>query len=323
MSRLKSSERRMKLILMLQDSKKKLTVDELADMFGVSRRTIFRDFNMLSEINVPVTWHQYSGYGIMDGYKVPPIMFNSKELATIMVGLSFVKSQVDKVLVEDARGVELKIKNILPAELKDYMDSIDDRTIVDPFLHFGHEKKEGGNWYLVTSAISQKKSLEFFYKSKRDEELTHRKIDPYLLVFYRDHWNVIGFSHKREANRNFVLDRMSDVKILDEKFHPKTKIDAEALIFGSNESGEKIEVLVDNSVDRAFRANLPTKIFKENRVNSEKIKVSIRFENLEYLNEWLLQFGDKVEIVYPDTLKNLRKNLLNKMLMNLEKEYSP
>ena len=314
MSRLKSSERRMKLILMLQDSKKKLTVDELADMFDVSRRTIFRDFNMLSEINVPVTWDQYSGYGIMEGYKVPPIMFTSKELATIMVGLSFVKSQVDKMLVEDAKGVELKIKNILPAELKDYMNSIDDRTVVDPFLHFGHEKKEGGNWYLLTSGISQKKTVAFSYRSKMDEEHTDRKIDPYLLVFYRDHWNVIGYSHKREAIRNFVLDRMSDVRILEENFEPKFKIDAETLIFDSNKTGEKVEVLVDISADRAFRANLPTKIFKEERINTEIIKVGFRFENLEYLNEWLLQFGDKIEVLYPERLKEMRKSLLEKML---------
>lgn len=304
----------MKLILMLQDSKKKLTVDELADMFDVSRRTIFRDFNMLSEINVPVTWDQYSGYGIMEGYKVPPIMFTSKELATIMVGLSFVKSQVDKMLVEDAKGVELKIKNILPAELKDYMNSIDDRTVVDPFLHFGHEKKEGGNWYLLTSGISQKKTVAFSYSSKRDEEHSDRKIDPYLLVFYRDHWNVIGYSHKREAIRNFVLDRMSEVRILEENFEPKFKIDAETLIFGSNKTGEKVEVLVDISADRAFRANLPTKIFKEERINTEIIKVGFRFENLEYLNEWLLQFGDKIEVLYPERLKEMRKSLLEKML---------
>jgi len=45
----------MKLILMLQESNRRLTVDELAEEFGVSRRTIFRDFNVLSEINVPVT----------------------------------------------------------------------------------------------------------------------------------------------------------------------------------------------------------------------------------------------------------------------------
>lgn len=307
----------MKLILMLQDSKKRLTVDELAETFGVSRRTIFRDFNVLSEINVPVTWDKYSGYGVMEGYKVPPLMFTAQELATIMVGLNFVKSQVDKQLVDDAKGVELKIKNTIPAELKEFMNSLDDRTVVDPFLHFGHEKKEGGNWYLISSAISQSKSLSFIYRSKGDSEMTDRTIDPYLLVFYRDHWNVIGFSHKREAIRNFVLDRMDEVKILDKKFDRKTEMDVEGLIFGSNESGQLIEVLVDESVDRSFRANLPTKIFKKKPTSNKKIKVSFHFENLDYMNEWLLQFGDKVEILSPKELKKKRKQILSSMMDSL------
>lgn len=308
----------MKLILMLQDSKKRLTVDELADTFGVSRRTIFRDFNVLSEINVPVTWDKYSGYGVMDGYKVPPLMFTAQELATIMVGLNFVKSQVDKQLVDDAKGVELKIKNTIPDELKEFMNSLDNRTVVDPFLHFGHEKKEGGNWYLVSSAISQSKSLGFSYQSKSDNKVTDRIVDPYLLVFYRDHWNVIGFSHKREAIRNFVLDRMDEVKILAQKFDRKSKIDVEGLIFGSNESGHLVEVLVDESADRAFKANLPTKIFKKNRVSDKKIKVSFKFENLDYINEWLLQFGDKVELLSPEELKEKRSKILNEMISKLK-----
>lgn len=304
----------MKMILMLQESKKKLTVDDLAEKFGVSRRTIFRDFNVLSEINVPVTWDQYSGYGVMDGYKIPPLMFNSQELATIMVGLNFVKSQVDKTLVEDARGVELKIKNILPDELKEFMESLDDRTVVDPFLHFGHQKKEGGNWYLVSSAISQKKSMTFSYHSKSDGKITERKIDPYLLVFYRDHWNVIGFSHKRDAVRNFVLDRMENVKILGENFEPKGEIDVEALIFGSNKSGQKVEVLVDESAVRAFKANLPTKILKQITISNKLIKVEFHFDNLDFLNEWLLQFGDKVKVEHPKVLIDKRKELLEKMM---------
>ena len=308
----------MKLILMLQESNKRITVDELADTFGVSRRTIFRDFNVLSELNVPVTWDQYSGYGVVEGYKIPPLMFNSRELATIMVGLNFVKSQVDKLLVDDAKGVELKIKNVLPKELKEFMNSLDDRTIVDPFLHFGSEKKEGGNWYLVSSAISQKKSLSFIYKSKSDNLKTDRTIDPYLLVFYRDHWNVIGFSHKREAIRNFVLDRMTSVKILDINYKETDKINAEALIFNSNESGEIIDVVVNESVDRAFRANLPTKIFREMPISGKKVKVSFKFENLDFMNDWLLQFGDKVQIVSPKKLKMKREKSLMAMLNSLK-----
>jgi predicted DNA-binding transcriptional regulator YafY len=317
MSRLKSSERRLKLILMLQESKKKLTVNDLAETFGVSRRTIFRDFNFLSDINVPVTWDEYSGYGVIEGYKIPPLMFNSRELATIMVGLNFVKSQIDKNLVDDAKGVELKIKNVLPDDLKEFMKSLDNRTVVDPFLHFGAEKKEGGNWYLVSSAISQSKSIEFTYHSKKDGSVTGRKIDPYLLVFYRDHWNVIGYSHKREAIRNFVLDRMENVKILDQNFKLEKEIDVEGLIFNSNESGQKIRVVLDKSAERPFKANLPTKIFKETGVDSKKIKVEFNFENLDYINEWLLQFGDKVEVQSPKELIQKRKALLKSMLKNL------
>lgn len=317
MSRLKSSERRMKLILMLQNAKKKITVDDLADTFDVSRRTIFRDFNVLSELNVPVTWDEYSGYGVIPGYKVPPLMFTSKELATIMVGLNFVKSQVDQNLVNDAKGVELKIKDVLPEDLKTFMESLDNRTIVDPFLHFGFEKKEGGSWYLISSAISQNKTIDFSYTSISDDNTTSRKIDPYLLVFYRDHWNVIGYSHKREAIRNFVLNRMEKVKITDENFVPNQEMDAEALIFNSNKSGQIVEVLVDEAADKAFRANLPTKIFKQKPVSDKKIKLSFKFENLDYINEWLLQFGDKVEIHSPKELKEKRKSTLENMLIQL------
>ncbi len=311
--RMKSSERRMKLILLLQQSNKRLTVDDIAERFGISRRTVFRDFNVLSELNVPVTWDEYSGYGIMPGYKIPPLMFTSKELATIMVGLNFVKSQVDKTLVEDAKGVELKIKEVLPKELREFMESLEERTVVDPYLNFGVEKKDGGNWYLISSAISQNKSIQFQYRSKADEKITDRKIDPYLIVFYRDHWNVIGYSHKRADVRNFVLDRMSEIRILEEKFEASREIDAEALIFRSNERSDKIVVEVSESALARFEANIPAKIFSKNKENANFFKVEFFFDNLDFINEWLLQFPRDVKIVGPSKLIEKRNELLETM----------
>ena len=174
-----SSERRLKLMLMLQQPGEKLTVEQIADKFGVSRRTIFRDFNALQEINVPVTWDKYAGYGMMKGYKIPPLMFTSKELATVMVGLNFVKSQIDNGLVEDAEGVELKIKNVLPLDLRDFMSSLSSRTIVDPYQKYGAIKRDGGDWYLLSSAISQEQRVEFKYESAKGE-VKIRKVDPYI-----------------------------------------------------------------------------------------------------------------------------------------------
>lgn len=309
-----SSERRLKLILLLQQSTNRLTVNDIAEKFNISQRTVFRDFNALSELNVPVTWDEYKGYGVTRGYSIPPLMFTTKELATIMVGLNFVKSQVDKTLVEDADGVELKIKEVLPEKLKAFMESLKERTVVDPYLHFGPEKKEGGNWYMISDAISENKSIEFQYRSKSDDNTSLRKVDPYLLVFYGDHWNLIGLSHKRDAIRNFVLDRVASIQILDENFVPYGNIDAEALIFRSEESSRKIEVDVHSSALSRFEANLPAKIFKKKEKKSNLFRIGFTFDNLEFINEWLMQFPKTVKILGPDELIEKRKVLLKEMM---------
>jgi len=304
----------MKLILMLQQSKRRITVDDIAEKFDISRRTVFRDFNALSELNVPVTWDEYSGYGIMPGYKIPPLMFTSKELATVLVGLNFVKSQVDRTLVEDAEGVELKIKEVIPDDLREFMESLEERMVVDPYLNFGPEKKAGGNWYLISSAISQNRSIKFKYQNKSDKNITDRKIDPYLIVFYGDHWNVIGHSHKRDAIRNFVLDRVSDIKISEETFTPHGNIDAEGLIFRSDESSCKVAVQVSGPVLRRFEANLPAKIFNKKELKPNLFRIEFFFDNLDFINEWLLQFSNNIKILYPDVLIELRNNLLREMM---------
>ena len=311
-----SSERRMKLILMLQQANQRITVDKIADKFDISRRTVFRDFNALSEMNVPVTHDRYNGYGIMRGYKIPPLMFTSKELATIMVGLNFVKSQVDKKLIEDAKGVELKIKEVVPDDLREFMESLEERTVVDPYLNFGAEKMEGGDWYVISNAISENKSIKFDYRSKSEEEITSRKIDPYIIVFYRDHWNVIGHSHKRDDVRNFVLDRMSQIVIMDDDFVPYGKIDVEELIFRSDGSSQKIIVDVSGSALKRFKANLPAKILKKNEIKPNLFRIEFIFDNLDFINEWLLQFPRDVKIVSPDELIEKRNNLLKEMIEN-------
>lgn len=309
-----SNERRMKLILMLQQSNKRLTVNDIAEKFNVSRRTVFRDFNSLSEMNVPVTWDKHKGYGVMRGYKIPPLMFTSKELATILVGLNFVKSQVDKTMVEDAKGVELKIKEVLPDELKSFMESLEERTVVDPFLNYGPEKKEGGNWYVASTAISENKQLQFSYQSKSTGEVTERKIDPYLLIFYRDHWNVIGWSHKRDDFRNFVLDRMSDIQILESKFDPKPEIDVEGLIFRFDGKSHLIKVNVSKSTLRRFKSNLPTKIIRQNKIKPNLFRLEFEFDNLDFINRWLLQFSNEIKIIEPKELIEKRRNILSEMI---------
>ncbi len=314
-----SAERRLKLILLLQRPGGKKTVQELADIFGVSRRTIFRDFNVLSEINVPINYDRYTGYGLVEGYKMPPLMFNSKELATIMVGLNFVKSQVDQQMVQDATGVELKIKNVLPNELKTLMTSLGEHTIVDPYLRFNSNQKKGGDWYVISAAIADKKRIQFTYTTKVGNRST-RKIDPYLLVYFQDHWNMVGWSHKRGDIRSFVLDRAISPVILEENWLSKPNMNVDSLIFRYNEFKKIVVLEVEKSEIDRVRAILPAKIIKLKQITPKKVRLRFEFDNMPFLNHWLLQFGTSVKIIKPKVLISLQKETLNAMINNLEKK---
>ncbi len=301
---------------MIQGKGERKTVQGYADHFGVSKRTIFRDLKALGEINVPITWDKYTGYGMMPGYKIPPLMFTTQELATIIIGLNFVKSQIDMQMVQDAKGVEVKIKNVLPQNLKELMSSLQTNTVIDPYKRFAGEKKEGGDWYLLSSAISQQKRIQFLYNSKSSKKEI-RKIDPYILVYFEEHWNIIGFSHLRGDIRNFILDRMSDVKILDENFGKKNKTSVEGLIFRSDESYREIILEVEEGLVERLELILPAKIIKKTKINSKIFRIHFNFNNFEYINIWLLQFGTKVKIVGPEKLLEERKQILTKMLESL------
>ncbi|HAW78333.1 MAG TPA: hypothetical protein DCX27_00505 [Balneola sp.] len=72
--------------------------------------------------------------------------------------------------------------------------------------------------------------------------------------------------------------------------------------------------MLDNEVYKRFKANLPAKNFKKLKENAKKIKVSFEVDNLAFVNEWLLQYGNKIKIISPDELISKRKSLLKDML---------
>lgn len=314
-----SSTRRLRLILMLQNRKRRWTVKDLAEEFQISERTVYRDMEALSEMNVPVVWDQYKGYSIMEGYSTPPLTFNDRELATILIGLSFVYSQVDQNMVDDARGIELKIYEILPDKLKKNFESLQKRTIVDPYRTLGREKKEGGNWYHLSTAIANRQSVELSYLNKYNNTLTKRTMDPYLLVYFSDHWNVIGYDHKRKDRRNFILDRIKDIQWTGEQFVVDASYSMEDLIYGieRDEGVDTIEIRVHKNSYSVFTERLPAKYEVVEDKGAYKL-IRFQFDNLDYINKWLLQFHQDIKVIHPENLIRKRRQLLSEMLQTTD-----
>ena len=76
---------RLTAILTQLQTKRLLTSTILAEKFNVSVRTIYRDIRALEQAGVPILTDEGKGYYLMEGYKIPPVMFTEKQANALIL----------------------------------------------------------------------------------------------------------------------------------------------------------------------------------------------------------------------------------------------
>ncbi|HIG73057.1 MAG TPA: YafY family transcriptional regulator [Bacteroidetes bacterium] len=305
---LNKTERLFALVLLLQN-RPNMTSRDLAEHFGVSRRTIFRDLRTLGESGVPLTYAEAGGYEILEGYQLPPLMFSAREAATLLVGTAFTKLQPDASLRTDADAVGMKIRSVLPDTVRDYIDRLQERTVLSPFNETqAHDatEDEQGLWFELSEAVARQRRVKMtYYVASRDEE-TVRLVDPLGLVYYSDHWNLIGYDHLRDDIRNFRLDRIKKLRTRFETFEAPVGFDLKEHLRERGTSPENLRMTVRfrERVWRWARRQVPADVEQELPEGDGWIRVTFDFENPTYVARWLLRYGTDVEVVEPTSLRD-------------------
>ena len=80
---------RLTTILLHLQSKRVVTAQELADRFDVTQRTIYRDVRALEEAGVPIVGEAGRGYSLVEGYRVPPVMFTEQEINALLTAQQY------------------------------------------------------------------------------------------------------------------------------------------------------------------------------------------------------------------------------------------
>lgn len=82
-------DRLISIIMILLD-KERIGAQELADMFEVSPRTIYRDIDAINMAGIPIrsTSGVGGGFEIMPQYKVDKKVFSTTDLSALLMGLS-------------------------------------------------------------------------------------------------------------------------------------------------------------------------------------------------------------------------------------------
>ena len=190
----------------------------LADKFGVSVRTIYRDIKLLEGAGVPIVTEEGRGYSLVDGYKVPPIMLTETEASALLTAELIIQSSKDTSLITEFASVTAKIKAVLPRVLKDRTEKLEKKMGVTNTYISGSPKSI---WLLqLQKTLLTHSVIQVDYVNANGEK-SRRDLEPFALYAnQKNEWVLIAFCRMRNDFRSFSLTSISTLEIKDEYFEP-------------------------------------------------------------------------------------------------------
>jgi len=189
-----------------------LTARTLADRLEVSERTIYRDIQDLSLSGVPIIAETGLGYRLMEGFRLPPLMFEEEELEALLLGVRMVGVWSDPLLANAAERAVARIEAVLPQRL---LPELSRNTILVP--PYGPEAALGDALHLLRQAVRAQRKVKFSYQ-RADGEKSARSVRPLGLAYWGRSWTLVAWCELRDAFRHFRLDRMDDLLESGERF---------------------------------------------------------------------------------------------------------
>ena len=299
-------------ILIQLQSKRIVKAQELADRFEVSLRTIYRDIRTLEASGVPIASEAGVGYSIMDGYRLPPVMFTKEEAGSFVAAEKLMQKFTDKSLGAYYESAMYKVKSVLRGREKDWITALETHIQVEPTQTLFNDNLPNA-LEILFECIAEKKQVFLKYQSLQSDDPSERHIEPIGLFHENNYWYVLGFCHFRNDYRQFRADRMLKIQRTDSNFMLEHGTVDE--LRDKNKDVEKVRVrlLVDKKIARYIKNDRKYYGYISEEIKKDYVEMTFMTSSLENgFPRWYLMFGDYAKILEPESLKERVRELLKK-----------
>jgi predicted DNA-binding transcriptional regulator YafY len=294
---------RLLYILNLLRSRRNLNARKLAEECEVTERSIYRDIVALSEANVPIYYD--NGYKLASGNFLPPLNFSFDEYHCLKLALESSPLAKTAKYRQLLHMIKTKVEAGLSDPVKQQKKFIPETTHIA--IATSLAQKRGEQYYsTIEEAITSWKCLELKYDSIESGS-TERVVEPYFIIFRGRAFYFVAFCRLRKDFRTFRIDRVLDVRILNETFNKRDDINPESYFEGSWElfSGEPIEVVARfrGAAARVIASGKHHPSETIERINEDEVEYKVVTRGLVEIQRWLLGFGSEVEVLEPPQMR--------------------
>ena len=213
-------ERMAAILLLLQE--RTHTAGQIAGRFEVSRRTILRDIQALSEMGVPVIAREGpgGGYSLPGDYHSEPLPLTGNETFLLLMALSALQRLGDLPFRQERASLLAKLRALLPPSGLSGADAtlalaavdIPERPQRAPFLEELLSAAAAGRWIKAVYQSSQRTSTQHLLPRQ---------------VYMQDgFWYCRAYAQERGEERNYRADRFQSVQAPDANFEPGPAVES-------------------------------------------------------------------------------------------------
>jgi predicted DNA-binding transcriptional regulator YafY len=299
-------------ILIQLQSKKIIKAQELADRFEVSLRTIYRDIRTLEASGVPIYGEAGVGYALMEGYRLPPVMFTREEASSFIAAEKLMQKFTDTTLGNHYASAMYKLKAVLRSDDKDWVSTIESSVLMQSSEKLFNEKSPNTLATLFES-IAEKTQVILSYEAFDSDGITVRHIEPVGVFHDNNNWYMLGYCHLRKDYRQFRADRVHGIKKTEIPFSLEHNSLETYLDKNKTVSTIKIRILVEKKIAKHLRYERKYHGFLSEQEIDEKIEMTfMSCDTMEGFSRWYIMFGDYATILEPERLKTKILELLDK-----------
>lgn len=309
---------RLTAILIQLQTKRIVKAEEISNRFEISLRTVYRDVRALMEAGVPIGSEAGKGYFIVDGYHLPPVMFNQEEASAMLTAGKLVEKMTDDSIRKAYESALLKIKSVLNTSEKDHLENLQSSIAV---FRLPDHKPDFPNEFMadIQKAISKKNLLILEYYSQNKEEHTKREVEPIGVVYYSGRWHLIGWCRLRNGYRDFRIDMIQAFKNTGEIFDTRNHFTLQEYfnnLMKAHDDMIKVVVSFEKSVSKYVKHARYYYGYVSEEEQDGRCRMTFLIANLRSFCRWLLMYGNTVEIESPDALRETMEDQVEELTLH-------
>ena len=297
-------------ILMLLQTRGRLTAETLAEEFEVSVRTIYRDIDALSLSGAPVYADRGpgGGFALLDGYRTRLTGLTDAEAETLFLGgLAGPAAQLG---LSEAMGVaQLKLLAALPAERQAAAERISSRFHLDP-VGWYRDAEEAARLPALAQAVWTCRRITVRYDSWKG--VVERTLSPLGLILKGGTWYLAALAGGAEP-RVYRVSNIQALTVGDETFERLADFDLEAFWTASTQRFEA-EIFTGEARLRITRAGLKRLSYlgaTQARIAAEALatldgdsyEVVVPIESIDHAAADFLRLGVEAQVLEPPALR--------------------